>query len=253
MELTNDFDVPAGIDQAWAALTDIELIAPCMPGARLTEVEGDTYRGTVKVKVGPISAQFKGEATFADVDADTHRAVLKASGRDTTGKGNANATITAQLTSTEHGTHVSILTDLAISGRVAQFGRGALADVSSKLIDQFVACLETRVLGPGVDEVAAAGAETETETETPAPAPAPGAAKPTTSGGNGSSPSAGGSSQASAADPGATGAPTGTRRIDAPEVEAIDLLDAGGATAKRMVPVVVALVVVLWLLRRKRR
>ena len=155
MELTNAFDVNAPIDRTWGILTDIELIAPCMPGAQLTEVDGDKYKGSVKIKVGPITAQFKGEASFVEQDADAHRAVLKAQGRDTGGKGNANATITATLEPAgTDGTHVTINTDLAISGRVAQFGRGALADVSSKLLDQFVACLEADVLAGEKDQPA---------------------------------------------------------------------------------------------------
>ena len=128
MELSNEFDVAAPIDEAWKVLTDLETIAPCMPGAQLTEVEGDEYRGTVKVKVGPITAKFKGTASFVEQDADDHKAVLKAKGKDTGGKGNAEATITATLSPAGEGTHVVIDTDLNISGRVAQFGRGALAD-----------------------------------------------------------------------------------------------------------------------------
>ena len=147
MELSNEFDVAAPIDEAWKVLTDLETIAPCMPGAQLTEVEGDDYRGTVKIKVGPITAKFKGTASFVEQDVANHRAVLRAKGKDTGGKGNADATITAQLSPAGTGTHVVIATDLNISGRVAQFGRGALADVSSKLLGQFVDCLESNVLG----------------------------------------------------------------------------------------------------------
>ena len=98
MELTNDFRVGVPVERAWAVLTDVELIAPCMPGAQLQEVEGDEYRGIVKVKVGPITAQYKGTARFVERDDDAHKAVLRAEGRDTRGQGNANATITATLT-----------------------------------------------------------------------------------------------------------------------------------------------------------
>ena len=150
MELINDFTVNAPIDTAYATLTDVERIAPCLPGAQLTEIEGEAYRGLVKVKVGPITAQFKGQASFVERDAEKHRAVLKAEGRDTGGKGNASALITAQLEEIQPDTtKVTVTTDLTITGKVAQFGRGALADVSEKLLRQFVTNLETTVLADG--------------------------------------------------------------------------------------------------------
>ena len=138
MDLNHEFIVNVPVNDAWVILTDLERIAPCLPGAQLTEVEGDTYRGQVKVKVGPIVAQFKGQASFVTRDDVAHRAMLKGEGRDTTGKGTASAIITAQLTSvTPTSTKCSVVTNLTISGKVAQFGRGALADVSDKLLAQF--------------------------------------------------------------------------------------------------------------------
>ena len=146
MQLTNEFEVGVPVDKAWAVLTDVERIAPCLPGAQLQEVEGDKYRGVVKVKVGPITAQYKGTATFIEKDDTAHRAVLRAEGRDTRGQGNANATVTATLGAIGQSTSVKVVTDLTITGKVAQFGRGVLADVSGKLINQFVANLERDVL-----------------------------------------------------------------------------------------------------------
>jgi carbon monoxide dehydrogenase subunit G len=138
MDLNHEFTVNVPVAEAWAILTDLERIAPCLPGAQLTEVEGDTYRGQVKIKVGPILAQFKGQASFMSRDDVAHKASLKGEGRDTTGKGNASAIITAELTSvTPTSTKCTVHTDLSISGKVAQFGRGALADVSDKLLAQF--------------------------------------------------------------------------------------------------------------------
>ena len=138
MDLNHEFIVNVPVNDAWLILTDLERIAPCLPGAQLTEVEGDTYRGQVKVKVGPIVAQFKGQASFVSRDDVAHTASLKGEGRDTTGKGNASAIITAQLTSvTPTSTKCTVVTNLTISGKVAQFGRGALADVSDKLLAQF--------------------------------------------------------------------------------------------------------------------
>src|SRR4051812_21019666 len=146
MELTNEFRVDASPAATWEVLTDLERIAPCMPGAQLQEVEGDEYRGIVKVKVGPITAQYKGAATFVERDEAGRRAVLKADGRETRGQGNASATITATLEPDGGGTKVTVLTDLHITGKVAQFGRGVMADVSAKLLAQFVESLETTVL-----------------------------------------------------------------------------------------------------------
>ena len=142
MDLTNEFRVPLAVDEAWVVLTDIERIAPCMPGAALEGVDGDEYRGTVKVKVGPMTAQYKGTVRFVERDDTTHKAVLRAEGRETKGQGNAAATITATITPEGDGAAVSVVTDLTISGKVAQFGRGVLGDVSSRLMGQFVDCLE---------------------------------------------------------------------------------------------------------------
>lgn len=149
MELNHDFQVSVPIELAWAVLTDLERIAPCMPGAQLLEVEGDEYRGVVKVKVGPITAQYRGTAKFIDRDEAAHRAVLRAEGRDTRGQGTASATVIATLQGTDSGTDVRIETDLDISGKVAQFGRGVLAEVSEKILGQFVRELEANVLSGG--------------------------------------------------------------------------------------------------------
>jgi len=138
MDLDHEFTVEVPVADAWAILTDLQRIAPCLPGAELTEVDGDIYRGQVKVKVGPIIAQFKGQASFVSRDDAAHTAILKAEGRDATGKGTASALITAQLTAvTPTSTKCTVHTDLTISGKVAQFGRGAMADISNKLLTQF--------------------------------------------------------------------------------------------------------------------
>src|SRR3954451_8640907 len=150
MKLENEFRVDVPIEEAWRVLLDVERIAPCMPGAQLQEVEGDEYRGVVKVKVGPITAQYKGTAQLESVDDATHTAILVASGRDTRGQGNASATIKIVLQAESDGTRVDVDTDLSITGKVAQFGRGVMADVSSKLLAQFVENLERDVLRPDV-------------------------------------------------------------------------------------------------------
>ena len=154
MEINNSFEVKAPLDVAWATLTDLARIAPCLPGATLTSIEGDTYKGHVTVKVGPIVAKFGGQAIFQERNDTEHRAVLKGEGRDTTGKGNASAIITAQLEVVDaQTTRCSVSTDLTITGKIAQFGRGALADVSDKLLKQFVVNLETTVLSQDSNQI----------------------------------------------------------------------------------------------------
>lgn len=177
MELTNEFRVNVPVDRAWAVLTDVERIAPCLPGAELREVDGDEYRGVVKIKVGPITAEYKGTARFLEQDDTAHRAVLRAEGRETRGQGNAAATITATLEPDGTATKVSVVTDLTIAGKVAQFGRGVLGDVSNKLMSQFAESLEATVLaspaagnGTGPDADAGAGAAPSGPAATPPPA-----------------------------------------------------------------------------------
>ena len=229
-------------------LTDVERIAPCMPGAQLQEVEGDDYRGVVKVKVGPITAQYKGTATFVEQDEAGGKMVLQAEGRDTRGQGNAKATITATMTADGDGTAVSVVTDLTVTGRVAQFGRGVMADVSAKLLGQFVDCLEAKLLagdadgGAGGSAAAASGAS---------------AGSGGASGGHGPLDVASEGAAASAAIDAAGDGATSVRRIDSADAEPVDLLDAAGnPVAKRALPVVAGLTI-LWLLsvffRRRRR
>jgi uncharacterized protein len=147
MRIENSFTVNLPAEDAWKVLLDVERIAPCMPGAELQEVTDDEYRGIVKVKLGAITAQYKGAVRFAEVDEVGRRIVLKAEGRETRGQGNASATVTATLTGAGEGqTRVAIGTDLTISGKIAQFGRGVMADVSSKLLNEFATCLEREVL-----------------------------------------------------------------------------------------------------------
>lgn len=194
MELSHEFSVKVPVDAAWALLTDLERVAPCMPGLELQEVVGDEYRGVVTVKVGPMTARYQGVAAFQERDEANHRAVVRAEGREARGQGNAAATVTATLAPEDVGTHVTVHTDLKITGKVAQFGRGVLADVSTRLLGEFVRALEADV------STASTGAEG-------------GATEPAASG------------------------------------EAIDLLaTAGSPVLKRVVPLLVAVAVVLWLL-----
>ncbi|MBV9822951.1 MAG: SRPBCC family protein [Actinobacteria bacterium] len=208
MQLTHSFTVPAEIDQAWEVLLDIERIAPCMPGAALDTVDGDEFTGTVKVRLGPIGLTYRGKARWVSKDAGSHRAVIDAQGRDARGNGTAKATITATLTARGAETAVEVVTDLTITGKPAQFGRGVMADVGNKLIGQFADCLAGKLAEP---EPAGglAGSESAGESGGPAVASAPGAGSASGAGG-GSGPAgdsgAGGASGPAGADrPGVTG------------------------------------------------
>ena len=294
MELTNRFRVDVPVDEAWIVLTDVERIAPCMPGAELQEVAGDDFRGIVKVKVGPITAQYKGTAKFLEKDDAEHKAVLRAEGRDTRGQGNANATITATLKPDGAGTEVTVVTDLTVTGKVAQFGRGVLADVSSKLLTQFVDCLHDDLLSDDARSVAGdtpaegdgappeakgssgngatstsptsasttvpsnghaaspAATATTTTTTTTAPQPsASAAAGSAASATTGSAPSTG----ATTSGPTTSSTQTdGVRKIESRPAQPVDLLDAAGVpVAKRAIPVVAGVLVILWFMRRRRK
>ena len=143
MEMNNEIEVNASAGDVWAAFNDVERIAPCLPGAQLTEIEGEEYRGVVKVKVGPVNAQYKGKATFTERDQDAMKVVILAEGRETRGQGNASATITATVEALDdERTKVGVTTDLKITGKVAQIGRNLIPDVSAKIMDQFADNLE---------------------------------------------------------------------------------------------------------------
>ncbi|MFJ3772583.1 SRPBCC family protein [Streptomyces sp. NPDC090075] len=145
MELHHEFTVPVPADEAWRALLDIERVAPCLPGAVVEDYDGKTVTGSVKVKVGPVTVAYRGTAVFEEQDASAHRMVLLASGRETRGQGTARATVTATLTEREGATAVSVRTDLTVTGRPAQFGRGVLAEVGDRLVGQFATCLAERL------------------------------------------------------------------------------------------------------------
>jgi carbon monoxide dehydrogenase subunit G len=147
VRLDHEFTVPAPIGEVWQAVVDPERVAPCMPGATLTKVEGDRFSGTVKVKLGPISLLYKGNGEFLEKDDAAHKVTIKASGKDARGAGTAAATVTLTLTEAEGGTHGTVATDLSITGKPAQFGRGLITEVGGKILDTFAGCLSGK-LGP---------------------------------------------------------------------------------------------------------
>lgn len=231
--ITNEFTVNRPIDEAWAVLCDVERIAPCLPGAQLQEIEDETFRGVVKIKLGAVNANFKGEAKFVERDDANHKAVLSASGRDTGGRGNASADVTAEATAlSPTSTRCTVTAELHISGKVAQFGRGIMGDVSKKLMDQFSSNLNTML-----DEQPTADT-TESETS-PSSATSESAASDT-------------SDSAGDDDTGSGDRPR-VRKIEGPAAEPIDVAGlAGPAVLKRFIPVVVGVIVVILLIRSRR-
>ena len=173
MKMEQSFEVQAPLEQVWAALLDLERVAPCLPGASITGHDEDgTYHGTFSVKLGPMTAAYNGTIKVDDVDEAAHRATLKAKGTDKRGQGGANATIVNTLSEHDGGTTVAAVTDFTITGRLAQFGRGGIMeDVSNRLMRDFAACLSTRLGEPSAAaETPSAAAETPVEPAAPPPA-----------------------------------------------------------------------------------
>ena len=215
MEMSNEIEVNASATDVWDAFNDVERIAPCLPGAQLTEIEGEEYRGVVKVKVGPVNAQYKGKATFVERDPDALKVVILAEGRETRGQGNASANITATLEALDDDrTKVGVTTDLKITGKVAQIGRNLIPDVSAKIMGQFADNLEAMLSASTSDDA----------------------------------------SDASSAD-GASAGDSGVRPVSSPEPEAVDLLDVAGPPAAKKFGPIAGVIAALWIIRKifKRR
>lgn len=184
MELEHRFTVPASVEETWAAFNNPEVVAPCFPGATLISVDGDQFTGSAKIKLGPIAMQYNGTGTYVQRDEQARRAVIEAMGRDKRGNGTANATVTAQLTPDGDGTAVHVTTDLAVTGKPAQFGRGVMQDVSDKLLLQFVACLQAKLgTSEGAQGIPAVEVRLTAEVPTAADVPLAAAVVPATHGG----------------------------------------------------------------------
>ena len=287
MELENTFTVPVGVSQAWQVLNDVERIGPCMPGATITSVDGDDFTGEVRVRVGPVSMKYTGNASFTERDEQAHRAVIVAKGKEARGSGTANATVTATLKEVDDGTEVRMVTDLAVTGRPAQFGRGVLADVSNKLVGQFATCLSEEL---GATQQAGGGdvpeATPEQSVATTAAPPSTPETEPTTGATPvGASVAPGGAATAAAqpamaevgavqdapipastppsqeaaaagrsAERPAGGPDYSSERRERTTPEEIDLFDVAGAPlAKRLAPAALVLLVLFVILRRRRR
>ncbi|HEX7188422.1 MAG TPA: SRPBCC family protein [Actinomycetes bacterium] len=244
MQLEHHFTVPVPVGQAWEVLLDVERVAPCMPGATVESFDGETIEGRVKVKVGPIQVTYAGTAKFTEKDEADRRAVIEASAKEARGAGTANATITAVLTGSGSSTDVTVTTDLQITGKPAQFGRGVMVEVGNKLLGRFADCLAGE-LGSG------SGATTSPAAVPDEAAGAPASPAASTAGSDSQAAAAAKdiSASTSAPAPQATPAPPSLRRIPAGDDEAIDLLDAAGVPVlKRLLPVVgaVVLLLVVW-------
>jgi carbon monoxide dehydrogenase subunit G len=223
VDLQNSFVVPADIDTAWKTLQDVEFLAPCVPGATLTKNDGENFEGNVKVKLGPVAMTYGGNARFVSRDEATHTAVIEGSGKEAKGTGTAKGMVTATLVAeAPDRTRVDVVTELTITGKAAQFGRGVMQDVAAKIIDQFSNNLAAQMAAQAAPAEAAAAPAAESVNGTPAPAAATAAAPP----------------------------PQFQRD------EAIDLLGtAGSPVLKRAIPAAIGALVVIgiivWIVRRK--
>jgi carbon monoxide dehydrogenase subunit G len=239
VDLSHSFTVPASVDDAWATFMDLEQVGACFPGATVTSATEDGFEGTVKVKLGPIALVYAGSGTFSERDDTAHRAVIEAKGKDKRGNGTAGATVTIELSDTGDGsTRAEVQTDLAVTGKPAQFGRGVMQDVSDKLLQQFVDCIEgrfTEPAAPPAPAAAPAGHESAPPTAALSAAPAP------------------------ASLPEQASHPGGTR--PAPAAERDDAIDLGSTVlpvvlrsyGKQLACAALALLAILGLARRRRR
>jgi carbon monoxide dehydrogenase subunit G len=248
MQLEHQFRVPVPVAQAWDVLLDVERIAPCMPGATVESFDGETIVGRVKVKVGPIQVTYSGTARFTDKDEAARRAVIEASAKEARGSGTATATITAQLQDDGgSATNVTVTTDLAITGKPAQFGRGVMEEVGNKLLGRFADCLA---------DTLGSGDATDSSTEVAAePAPAAAAPAAATAAAEGSPAAAVAAATVETPTPAARPSPAPTPLRRPVENDAIDLLDTAGLPVlKRAAPVLIGLVVffLFWRLVRRR-
>lgn len=287
MRLEHQFSVPAPPDVVWAAVIDPERVAPCMPGATLTSVDGAEFSGGVKVKLGPVSLMYKGSGQFLETDEQAKRVVIKASGKDARGNGTAAATVTVTLTEEGAGTKGTVVTDLTVTGKPAQFGRGMIVEVGGKILDTFASCLAGKLDGDGgapqeaaSGEAQAAAGEGDEAAEPPPPAqPKPATRRrastsakatksPTVSADVTDGAVAPEVPQASSLDADVSAphlqlvdkeqpkaAPAPKREVNvSSEAEAIDLLDyAGPSVAKRAIPLVIGLLVAIFVIRKVTR
>ncbi|GAA3319202.1 SRPBCC family protein [Arthrobacter ramosus] len=259
MELKHHFVVPSSLEDTWHSFNQLEDIAPCFPGATLTSVSGEQFTGTVKVKLGPIAMIYTGTGEFLERNQETHTVVISATGKDKRGNGTAGATVTAVLTRDGDGTSVDVTTDMNVTGKPAQFGRGVIQDISDKLLEQFVQCVIGKAGGgaPSDIEPAAGGSAASAESGAAGAAePGEAAVGPAAVGPPAAGPAASVTEPPAAPVSAAAAAPPPPSAPIAPSSE----LDLGSAVwpvlVRRFGPVLCAaavLALVVWLVRRRRR
>jgi carbon monoxide dehydrogenase subunit G len=260
MQLENKFTIEAPIEKAWEALNTPQTVAPCFPGATLTEYEGDSFTGTVKVKLGPISLTYKGKGTYVTRDEDAHKVVIEATGRDSRGNGTASATVTGSMVADgPDKTAVTMVTDMTITGRPAQFGRGVISDVADKIIGQFASCVAEKLTpqAGAADPASVGTASSAAPSQATASSAASGSSNGTATTATTTSGTATGTVPAKPASAGVNkptpmASPSGPMKSD---IDAIDLLDTAGAPVlKRLAPVVagILLLLIVFLIRRSR-
>jgi uncharacterized protein len=263
VKINNEFTVSVPVDQAWDIMLDLERVAPCLPGAAIQGSEDDEYQGTMKVKIGPITANYKGTVKVEEADEENHRAVMQATGRDARGQGTASATIVSTLQEEGDETRVKVETDMRLTGRAAQFGRGIAQDVATKMLTQFAECLERELSGGSAAEEAANAASTPEDDGAASQEESPATTAGSVGGTAGrvissEDPSvmAGGPVEGAVLSDGATEAAAGTGAPprEPEEQEAFDLGAASQeAILKRVGPVLVGLgllAFLIWLIRR---
>jgi carbon monoxide dehydrogenase subunit G len=261
VQLVNEFVVPGGVDETWAVLTDVARIVPAMPGAALTGVEDGNYHGTVKIKVGPVTAAYAGVASFRELDQTNHHMTLHATGKESSGRGRATATVTADLSPDGSHTRVTVTTNLTISGPLAQFGRGAIAEVSTRLLNQFVANLKETVLADGSPSPAPSSGSTTSAPSSGSTTSAPAAAAVASSPADAAAASAP-ADAAAASSPAAAAAAVGPTTAPptppapqappaAPAAAEVNLLGvAAWPILKRVIPVIIVVAVIVVLIVR---
>jgi uncharacterized protein len=266
VKLENQFTVPASIDEAWAFLLDVPRVAPCLPGATVEEGGGDDgeYQGAMKIKIGPITASYKGTVKIQEADEAAHTVAMRAQAKDARGQGTAAATITSSMEEVADGTKITVVTDMRVTGPAAQFGRGVMQDVSAKLMTRFADCLAqqmqespdvettTEEAAPEPEGVAAtettAAPETETETAAPTASSGEGSTKVEDSG----VPGASSGVSSAGAEPKIPSASSGTSSATAsrPTDDVLDLGEASrDAVLKRLAPIAAGVIGLLILIR----
>lgn len=253
MKLENEFTVPASIEQAWAVLLDVPRVAPCLPGATVEPGQGEDgeYKGQMKIKIGPITAAYKGTVKIEEADEAAHRVAMRAQAKDARGQGTAAATITSTMEEVADGTKVNVVTDMRVTGPAAQFGRGVMQDVSAKLMTRFADCLaEQMQASPDVETIGEAPAATEEA------APTAASPEPSTTVDEAGVPGASSGISTAEAEKSVPSASSGTSSAstERPTDDVLDLAEASReAVLKRALPVIGGIVALLILLRIIRR